>query len=224
MKKLYTLIYLLGIIISTVSYADNPNLPFHSLENKPMQLTTLESPEHKVLREHAQAVKFPLDAATQNFIQEFREFFRTLESPFGKPAGLAAPQVGISKQIIIIQIPPEAKKVRKDVYDVVPPTILINPSYVPVPEDGKSKDWEGCFSVTDKMGEVYRYSAIRYEAYTSEGKKVIGLAKGFLARLIQHEVGHLNGELYIDLLCPDCRHGAMAEMLEVRKHETSSSK
>lgn len=184
-----------------------------------MQFVTVDMPNHEVLRTPTRDLKFPLDEATKNFVTEFTEFFAQMKSPYGKPAGLAAPQVGHSLRVMIIQVPEEAKAVRKDVSDVLPLTVLINPSYEPVLSEGKNKDWEGCYSVPAMMGEVWRYTAINYQAFLPNGEKVIGLAKGFLARLIQHETGHLNGELYTDLMGPDCRFGSVEEMMPVRKQE-----
>ncbi len=196
----------------------NKNLPSESERpHQSLQLVTLESPEYSVLRTPAKTVKFPLDTVTQQFIQDLQIFFRELKSPLGSPAGLAAPQVGYGLRIIIIQIPDVAKSRRKDVYDVVPPTVLINPVYTPVEAAGESKDWEGCFSVPDKMGEVYRYNEIHYTAYTPEGKPVNAVARGFLARLIQHEIGHLNAELYIDRLRPDCRYDSVENVIKMIK-------
>lgn len=143
-----------------------------------LQLVTLDSPEHSVLRTPAKAITFPLDSETQQFIQDFRIFFNDLKSSLGSPAGLAAPQVGHSLRIIIIQITESAKARHKDIYDVMPPRVLINPSYTPVEAAGENKDWEGCFSVPDKMGEVYRYNEIYYTANTPEGKGIGGVARG----------------------------------------------
>lgn len=183
-----------------------------------MELVTLDTKNHAVLRKRATEITFPLDDKTKQIIQDLKHFFAILESPFGKPAGLALPQVGLSLRIIIIQVPEEAKKIRKDVFDSLPPTVLINPSYTLLSEH-QNKDWEGCFSVPNRMGEIYRYSDIQYEGWTEEGKLIRSAAKGFLARLIQHEVAHLNGELYIDMHHPDCRIGPYAEMLAIRKEE-----
>lgn len=191
----------------------NNELPSHQA----LQLVTLDSAEHSILRIPAKTVTFPLDSATQEFINNLESFFHDLKSPLGSPAGLAAPQVGYSLRIIIIQVPEAAKAKRNDVYDVVPPTVLINPSYTSVKAAGESKDWEGCFSVPDKMGEVYRYNEIHYTAYTAEGQEINGVAHGFLARLIQHEVGHLNGELYIDHLRPDCRYDSIENVMKMMK-------
>jgi peptide deformylase len=186
-----------------------------------MQLTTIDTEDHALLRTKAELITYPLSLEIKTFIQDLKTFFASLASPLGKPAGLAAPQVGKSLSIIIIQVPEEAKKVRKEVYDVLPPTVLINPRFTPLVEAGNSKDWEGCYSVPQKMGEVYRYQEIDYNAFDEMGNLISGRAKGFLARLIQHEVGHLNGELYTDLLTPDCRFGETGVMMKIRKEEWS---
>ena len=119
----------------------------------------------------------------------------------------------MSQRIIIIQIPPEAKQKRKEVFDTLRPTVFINPSYTPIVSDGTYKDWEGCYSVPDKLGEVNRYFEIELTAYTESGVKIHRIARGFLARLLQHEIDHLNGKLYIDYSCKDCRFGDQQSML-----------
>lgn len=184
-----------------------------------MQFVTNDMPDHEVLRNRTKDLQFPLDPKINKFIEEFKYFFADMKSPYGKPAGLAAPQVGHSLRIMIIQVPEEAKAIRKDVFEVLPPTVLINPFYEPIVAEGKNKDWEGCYSVPDKMGEVYRYTAINYQAFLPNGEKFAGLARGFLARLFQHETGHLNGELYTDLIGSDCRFGSIEEMMPIRKQE-----
>ncbi|VVC75770.1 Peptide deformylase [Aquicella siphonis] len=184
-----------------------------------MQLVTIEQMNHEVLRHPAREIVFPLNADVMQFIQELKHYFDNLKSPFGKPAGLAATQVGKALRIIIIQVPPEARQIRKDVYDTLPPTVLINPSYAPV-DESKNKDWEGCYSVPGLMGEVYRYTEIEYQAYREDGMLITGTARGFLARLIQHEVGHLNGELYVDLFQSDCRRGNFDDMMKIRLSES----
>lgn len=196
----------------------------NNLNHPPLQLVTLDSPLHGVLRTPAQTVSFPLDSATQHFINNFQIFFHNLKSPVGNPAGLAAPQVGYSLRIIIIQVSEMAKEKRKDVYDILPPTLLINPTYTPILAAGECKDWEGCFSVPDKMGEVYRYNEIHYTATTPQDEEISGLARGFLARLIQHEVGHLNAELYIDRLRPDCRYDSVENVIKMIKATAVSEK
>ena len=137
----------------------------------------------------------------------------------GDPSGLAATQVGYSWRAAFIQMPEDTKKYRKDACDVIPLTVLINPVYEPIVEDGKVKDWEACYSVPDMMGEVYRYKTIHCSWYDLEGNKHERIARGFLARLLQHEIGHLNAEVYVDLIEPDCRFGPMDEMEKLYKKE-----
>ena len=110
-----------------------------------MELVTIDQPQHAILREPAQIIDFPLSKEVRGFIDEIKGFIQSLESPHGKPAGLAAPQVGIGWRIFLMQIPPEAKDRRKDVYDTLPLTVWINPSYTPIAAEGQSKDWEGCY-------------------------------------------------------------------------------
>lgn len=75
-----------------------------------------------------------------------------MESPNGKPTGLAATQVGIQLCIFLIQISEEAKIVRKDFYDTLPLTVWINWSYKAIKEEGKTKDWEDCYIQYQKNG------------------------------------------------------------------------
>ena len=184
-----------------------------------MHLITLDQNDHHVLRNSAKTVLFPLSQEIKIFIASLKDFVKALKSPHGKPAGLAATQVGEPLRIFAMQIPEEAKQIRKDVYDIFPLTVWINPSYFPIESEDKILDWEGCYSVPDKMGEVYRYKAVRYEAYLENGEKVSGVARGLMARIIQHEVGHLNGELYVDLLKENCRFGSLEAMWEIRQRE-----
>lgn len=184
-----------------------------------MELLTLQQENHQVLRQVAQKIEFPLSVEVRQFIKEMCDFIQSLASPFSKPAGLAAPQVGCPWQIICFQIPEEARKLRTAVYDTIPLTVLINPSYEPLNPENRNIDWEGCYSVPDKMGEVARYNAIHYRGYTPEGELVEADAYGFLARVLQHEIGHLNGELYLDLVTESCRYGDLDEMLAIRKKE-----
>lgn len=178
---------------------------------------------HEVLRRPAQEVVFPLSLEMQQLITQMRAFIETLASPYGKPAGLAAPQVGYPYRIIFFQIPPEAKKIRKDVFDEEPLTVLINPSFNPIVAEGQYKDWEGCYSVPDKMGEVYRYHSIEFQGFTETGEKIQRRARGLLARIIQHETAHINGQLYIDSLTPDCRFGSQEDMWVLRKAELANN-
>ncbi len=148
-----------------------------------------------VLREPAKFVDFPLSPAIQAIIKELEARFDAEENC----AGLAAPQIGYNQRIIVFAVldDPILKKFRPDLTDTMPKSIWLNPSYTPS-SDQKHIDWEGCFSVNDLAAQVARFREVFYEAFTVEGKKIQGKAKGCLARLIQHEIDHLNGKLFID--------------------------
>jgi peptide deformylase len=219
--RLSLLLFFLLFILSAYARAAIPTKNNPSMNNKnTLQLLDINLPNHTVLRQPAQTILFPLDHKTREFVQTFLAFFNALKSPLGTPpVGLAATQVGYPLQIIIVQVPPEVKGKRKDVLDVLPATLLINPSYTPVPAAGEVKDWEGCFSIPNKMGEVYRYYEIHYTAYTAEGEKITGIAKGFLARVLQHEIDHLQGKLYTDRLRADCRYEDLDKAMAMRERE-----
>lgn len=187
-------------------------------KGRKMQLVTIDQHRHDILRKTPEDVKFPLDNKMKTIIQEFKNFFANLESYLSKPAGLAAVQVGIPFAFAIIQISSEAKKLRRNVYDILPPTLFINPTYQPI-GNNKNKDWEACYSVPNKMGEINRFTEIEYSAYDENGKQFYGIAKGFFARVLQHEIGHLRGELFFDLISKNCRFGNFEEMNAIRKLE-----
>lgn len=147
-----------------------------------------------ILTKPSQTLTFPLSP-------EDLEDIKTLEAKYDQEencAGLAAPQIGIHKRIIVFAVvgSEELKKWRKDLSDTMPKTIWINPSFEPVGHE-MNTDYEGCFSVDNMVGEVPRYKTIRYEAFTPEGEKIEGVAHGFLARLIQHEVDHTMGYCFV---------------------------
>jgi peptide deformylase len=120
------------------------------------------------------------------------DMFDTMRS--GRGVGLAAPQIGISQRIVVLEFPGGERAPGEA---PVPPTALINP--VITSGDGAVEDIEGCFSVPGKRGYVTRHSRISYLAYDVDGNEIGGEARGFHARIIQHEIDHLNGVLYVDI-------------------------
>ena len=98
--------------------------------------------------------------------------------------GLAAPQIGKNIRIIAVNI--EGK-----------PTTMINPKILKK-SWRKEIDQEGCLSVPDTFGQVKRHKKISYCYFDNSGKKIKDAAEGLLARVIQHEVDHLDGILFID--------------------------
>lgn len=148
-----------------------------------------------VLHTPAEKVTFPLDSKTQEILYHLSEKFDQEDNC----AGLAAPQIGYGQCIIILAVDDDddIKKFRPDLTDTLQKSIWINPSWTPLSSD-TTTDWEACFSIADRVGRVPRFTEISYEAWTPEGKKIEGTTRGFLARLIQHEIDHLNGKLFID--------------------------
>jgi peptide deformylase len=108
-------------------------------------------------------------------------------------AGLAAPQIGVLLRVVIFGT--GAANPRYPDAEVVPPTVLINPELEPI---GAAMDegWEGCLSVPGMRGLVPRYSALRYRGVDEQGRQIDRRASGFHARVVQHEVDHLDGILY----------------------------
>ena len=114
--------------------------------------------------------------------------------------GLAAPQVGISKRIIVIS--PNAKPGEE--------RALINPEILER-FGGEEMGLEGCLSLPGISGEVRRAKKIKFQARTLKNEKITELATDFAARVIQHEIDHLNGILLIDRVDFDRRQALLSE-------------
>lgn len=108
--------------------------------------------------------------------------------------GLAAPQIGISKRIIIVASRPTARYPNAP---LMSPTVMLNPSYQPRSES-KEKGWEGCLSVPSIRALVPRYLDIDIRYYSEQGELVTANLQGFVARVFQHEYDHLEGMVYLD--------------------------
>lgn len=125
------------------------------------------------------------------WVQELlADMFDTMRAANG--AGLAAPQVGVSSRIVIFGF--EATPRYPDAPSV-PLTVLINPVLTPLAEDIE-EGWEGCLSVPGMRGLVPRFSRLRYQGMDAQGQPIDRSVEGFHARVVQHEVDHLDGILY----------------------------
>jgi peptide deformylase len=123
----------------------------------------------------------------ESLLADMRDTMRALDG-----AGLAAPQIGVSRRVVIFGFEhnpryPEA--------DPVPFTVLINPTLTPLGEE-QDEGWEGCLSVPGMRGLVPRYRNLRYTGFDAAGAALDRTVKDFHARVVQHEVDHLDGILY----------------------------
>ena len=109
--------------------------------------------------------------------------------------GIAAPQVFTALRIFLYEVVPERRNKKEK---AVPPTVLFNARYEPI-GDETEVDSEGCLSVPFLWGgEVPRWKAVRVRALDRKGKPVEFEADGFHARVLQHEIDHLDGIVYLD--------------------------
>lgn len=125
----------------------------------------------------------------QGFIDDLTETMREYDG-----VGIAAPQVHVSAQMAVMESEenpryPEAPK--------IPLTVLINPKINPASRV-QEEDWEGCLSVEGFRGRVPRWRAVDVESYNLRGERLRFRAEGFFARVIQHEVDHLQGKVFLD--------------------------
>jgi len=152
-----------------------PRLP----KTKPLQLRYYGDP---VLRKKAEPIQEITDAETT--LAE--EMLITLYATHG--IGLAATQVGVLKRFLIVDIDPEDADYQ--------PLMLFNPEILSV--EGESVAEEGCLSIPDLRADVKRPEKIVVKAMNDYSEDIQIEADGLLARVIQHEIDHLNGTLFID--------------------------
>ncbi len=148
-----------------------------------------------VLRTPARQV--PAEAVRQPDFQRFiDDMVVTMREYQG--VGLAAVQVHESMQVAVLEVAENARYPGKD---AVPLSVLINPDIAPLGDETED-DWEGCLSIPDIRGLVPRYKRLRVTALDRDGNSLDFVAEGFHARVIQHEVDHLRGHVYMDRM-PD---------------------
>ena len=149
---------------------------------------------HPVLAQIARPVADPTAPEIRHLVNDMVE---TMMDANG--AGLAAPQVHVPLRVVIFQAPDErsdpelAEGERFD--HIAPLTCLVNPEIM-VMEPALEGGWEGCLSVPGLRGYVERPAHIRYKGFSPDGKLIERIARGFHARVVQHEVDHLDGRLY----------------------------
>jgi len=148
------------------------------------QSTGIRKYGDKILRNRSEKVK--------EFGPELKPLFKQMEETMtdAKGVGLAAPQIGVPKQIAIMNPEPdnEEKLIR-----------MINPRIIAASDETDRLE-EGCLSVPGVRGDVVRASGVTVAYQDENGKEHTLHAEGFLARIVQHELDHLSGVLFIDRL------------------------
>ncbi len=153
-----------------------------------MALLKIARMGHPVLRQPAEMVHDPLAPEIQGLVADMVE---TMEDAGG--VGLAAPQVHESRRVLVFRVP--AGRAETAESGEVPVTVLINPGFEPT-DPRQDADWEGCLSIPGLVGKVPRYRRIRYWGVGLDGATIVREAAGFHARVVQHEIDHLDGVLY----------------------------
>lgn len=148
------------------------------------------------------AAEIPLgeikSADTQELIEKILAFAYPEQKDRQKPVlvGLAAPQIKISKRIILVDVKADGHGVVGDL------RIYINPEIIQVSPE--SEEWyEGCFSTDRVCGIVSRPKSVRIRAFTRDGKQIEENHSGYVARIFQHEIDHLNGREFVTHITDD---------------------
>ena len=143
----------------------------------PEKRTNILSADHEVLRKSSRPV--------ENFNHSISELVEKMANTmyYHRGVGLAAVQVGVPKQVIVMDWGEGLKE-------------LINPKIIS--QNGSEEGFEGCLSLPGFMGEVHRPTEVRIQAYDRKGKKIWLDAEGWSARAVCHEIDHLHGELFVD--------------------------
>lgn len=160
---------------------------------------------HPVLKKKAEKVS-GVDDEMRKFLDDMLETMYAAEG-----VGLAAPQVGVSKRIVVIDI-------SHDDEDRMPPLYMVNPEIV-WKSDERVCGEEGCLSVPEQRAEVERYAAVKVEYIDYHGKNQILEADGFLAIAVQHELDHLDGILYIDRISRLKRQMLLKKLQKLRENQ-----
>lgn len=142
-----------------------------------MALRNIRLEEDEILRKKSRKIE-SINDRLKTLIVDMKE---TMYSANG--VGLAAPQVGILKRLIVVDVGEG-------------PIVLINPEVIE--EKGSETDFEGCLSLPGKEGSVERPSYVKVKGINEDGKEVIYSGEGLLARAFCHEIDHLDGILFID--------------------------
>jgi len=153
-----------------------------------LEILVVDNSEHQpVLRSKSRKVQ----KVTPQLVALAHDMLETMREANG--VGLAAPQVGILQRFFVAELPPDEEDEESG-----RPFILFNPEIVK--NRGEQVGLEGCLSIPGWVGEVARSEQVTVQALDEQGKSVRLKAEGYLARVFQHEIDHLDGVLFTDRL------------------------
>ncbi|KAJ3047568.1 Peptide deformylase 1A, chloroplastic/mitochondrial [Rhizophlyctis rosea] len=169
---------------------------------------------HPTLRIKALPVK-PTELKSYQFQDVVRQMTRAFESAYTPTIGLSAPQIGHPMRLIAYRIE-DPKYLKEHKIEPVPLTFIVNPT-LKVLSSQTSTDYETCESVPSYNALVKRATEVKVDGLDLEGKEITVNAKGVVARVLQHEVDHLDGLLYVDKMEPrSMRHDKYIDKYELR--------
>ena len=157
-----------------------------------MTVLPIIQPDNPLLRRQAQRVS-NFDAELQELIDDMID---TMTAAQG--VGLAGPQVARSLRIIVARLPDDEESVEEYGEDAGKLYVVVNPAVIGRSEN-KVVGVEGCLSLPGLLGDVERVESIELAGQDRQGKPIRLSARGWLARVLQHEIDHLDGILYIDI-------------------------
>jgi peptide deformylase len=152
-----------------------------------MAVCTVLRMGHPLLQRVAAPVERFGTAELRQLVTDMDDTMRALNG-----AGIAAPQIGVSVRAVIFEV---TRNPRYPQAEPVPYTVLLNP-VLDLLGDERDEAWEGCLSVPGLRGMVARHTTLRYRGFDLDGRPIDRTVTGFHARVVQHEVDHLDGILY----------------------------
>ena len=167
----------------------------------------------EVLRAKAEDIDLNDKEYISNLVKDLKE---TLAHADG--CGLAAPQIGVSKRALIVD-----GTGMVDVYDYLKDfkRTMINPVIIEENEDENLYS-EGCLSIPGIYGDVKRPASITVEYYNEDGEKVTEKFDKFACRMVQHEMSHLDGDMFVDHLAPIRKKMVAKKLLNISKGKVSA--
>jgi len=157
-----------------------------------MSVRPIIRPDNPTLRKKATRIT-AFDKKFQILVDDMVETM--LDAP---GVGLAAPQVAISQRVVVVQLPDDEKSREEFGDEAGKLYVLVNPEIIKASKE-MVEGIEGCLSIPGYVGLVDRHEKVTVSAQDRYGKAFRKKAEGWLARVFQHEIDHLDGRLYIDI-------------------------